>query len=244
MPYSNAVPTVSIANARRFCRPRRVQNNKAESKVNLIKTNRAPSNTDFKRFVQSKRDKESFIRFFFFLLGCLYNFFFFLFTAGDRVNYDFKVSVNGDDDELDDGRDSIVNSSKDVVRKLISHIPVIMVTLGDKGLLVRIPITTTGSNVHGLRNYSAHGVAGGNVKRQLRVEKKKLKTFVIKIMKIISKHCVCVCLFLFRDSWLRDNPMTRFRWYTILRTRLRRRPSVFLEPVTGTYTRDKLLHES
>ncbi|VVC28189.1 Hypothetical protein CINCED_3A012718 [Cinara cedri] len=37
-----------------------------------------------------------------------------------RVNYAIKVSVKGDDD------DDIMNSSKDVVRKLISHIPVVM----------------------------------------------------------------------------------------------------------------------
>lgn len=136
-------------------------------------------------------------------------FFFFLFTAGDRVNYDFKVSVNGDDDKLDDGRDSIVNSSKDVIRKLISHIPVIMVTLGDKGLLVRIPITTTGSNVHGLRNYSAHGVAGGNVERQLRVEKKKIKNLCDKNNENnIQTLCVCVFVFVSRQLASRQSDDT------------------------------------
>ncbi|XP_050435452.1 uncharacterized protein LOC126842473 isoform X2 [Adelges cooleyi] len=55
----------------------------------------------------------------------------------ERVSYPVRVSVNGGggDGEFDVGRD-IMNSSKDVVCKLISHIPVIMVTLGDKGLLM------------------------------------------------------------------------------------------------------------
>lgn len=52
------------------------------------------------------------------------------------MNYAIKVSINSDDGF--DVQDSIMNSSKDAVRKLISHIPVIMVTLGDKGLLVRM----------------------------------------------------------------------------------------------------------
>ncbi|XP_060851868.1 uncharacterized protein LOC132930169 [Rhopalosiphum padi] len=51
-----------------------------------------------------------------------------------RVNYAIKVSINGSDEF--DTRDRIMNSSKDIVCKLISHIPVIMVTLGDKGLLL------------------------------------------------------------------------------------------------------------
>ncbi|KAF0770893.1 pseudouridine-metabolizing bifunctional protein C1861.05 isoform X2 [Aphis craccivora] len=54
--------------------------------------------------------------------------------AEERVNYAIKVSINGGDEF--DTRDHIMNSSKDIVCKLISHIPVIMVTLGDKGLLL------------------------------------------------------------------------------------------------------------
>jgi hypothetical protein len=91
------------------------------------------------RTLCSRDAKENFIRFFFF-----FNFNFI--TARDRVNYAIKVSINGDDGEFDDARDRIMNSSKDVVCKLISHIPVIMVTLGDKGLLVCI--TTSISNIY------------------------------------------------------------------------------------------------
>lgn len=61
----------------------------------------------------------------------------FFITAEVRVNYAIKVSINGGGDEFDT-LDRIMNSSKDIVCKLISHIPVIMVTLGDKGLLVCI----------------------------------------------------------------------------------------------------------
>ncbi|KAL5233684.1 hypothetical protein ACI65C_001094, partial [Semiaphis heraclei] len=53
-------------------------------------------------------------------------------TAEVSANYAIKVSINGDGEF--DTRDHIMNSSKDIVCKLISHIPVIMVTLGDKGL--------------------------------------------------------------------------------------------------------------
>jgi len=60
----------------------------------------------------------------------------FFITAEVPVNYAIKVSINGGDEF--DTRDRIMNSSKDIVCKLISHIPVIMVTLGDKGLLVCI----------------------------------------------------------------------------------------------------------
>lgn len=67
----------------------------------------------------------------------MFFFLIFVFTAVERVNYDIRVSIRGDNDKFDI-QERIMNSSKDVVCKLISHIPVIMVTLGDKGLLVRI----------------------------------------------------------------------------------------------------------
>lgn len=57
-------------------------------------------------------------------------------------NYDVRVSVDVDDDDL---RSRIINTSMDVIRKLMSHVPVVMVTLGDKGLLVRAPTKPTGS---------------------------------------------------------------------------------------------------
>lgn len=62
---------------------------------------------------------------------------FFFYIAVERVNYDIRVSISGDDDKSEI-LERIINSSKDVICKLISHTPVIMVTLGDKGLLVRI----------------------------------------------------------------------------------------------------------
>lgn len=61
----------------------------------------------------------------------------FLFIDVERVHYDIRVSISGDDDKSDI-RERIMNSSKDIICKLISHIPMIMVTLGDKGLLVGI----------------------------------------------------------------------------------------------------------
>ncbi|XP_025422378.1 uncharacterized protein LOC112692064 isoform X3 [Sipha flava] len=75
--------------------------------------------------------------------------------ARDRVNYAIKVSINGDDGEFDDARDRIMNSSKDVVCKLISHIPVIMVTLGDKGLLLA---SRQSDDTVSLVHYPAHKI--------------------------------------------------------------------------------------
>lgn len=108
----------------------------------------------------------------------------FFITAEVPVNYAIKVSINGGDEF--DTRDRIMNSSKDIVCKLISHIPVIMVTLGDKGLLVCIMyilyvkcIIILCIWIYKLEEHTVQGT----VPLQKILEKKNQQSFVIKISK-------------------------------------------------------------
>lgn len=84
-----------------------------------------------------------------------------------------------------------MNSSKDIVCKLISHIPVIMVTLGDKGLLVCIMYMVYYViciiyiyRFYELETFTVRNAVGLKKKNT----KKKQNSFVIKI----SKRCVFV----------------------------------------------------
>lgn len=59
---------------------------------------------------------------------------FFCIAAEERSSLPIKISIKGGGDNVLCA--DTMNSLKDVVCKLILYIPVIMVTLGDKGLLV------------------------------------------------------------------------------------------------------------